>query len=56
MYTTDHALNLFKEDIRTHNLPDLFDYNELLKMPFYERKNFISGMLYTWSYKMGYFL
>ena len=53
MYTTDYALNLFKEDIEKYNLPNLFDYDELLKMPFHERKSTISGMLYTFSYKMG---
>jgi hypothetical protein len=34
-------------------LPNLFNYSELIKIPFHHRKSLISGILYTFSDKIG---
>ena len=43
------------EDIQNNNLPDIFNYSELMQLQFSERKSLISGMLYTFSDKIGIF-
>ena len=53
LYTTDYALEQLRNDIDSYHLPNLFNYTELLKLNFYDRKNLISGILYTFSDKIG---
>ncbi len=53
LYTTDYAIDQLKSDIDFYHLPNLFNYSELIKIPFYQRKSLISGILYTFSDKIG---
>jgi len=50
-YNTDYAMDLLKNDIQTNNLPDIFNYTELLKLSLNERKSVISSILFTFNDK-----
>ena len=52
-FKADYAIDLLKKDIDFYHLPNLFNYTELIKIPFHQRKSLISGILYTFSDKIG---
>lgn len=50
-FSTDYALDLFKKDILSKNLTDIFNFTELLKLSLSERKSVISSILFTFNDK-----